>query len=560
MRNAFILVVATLAAALVIAGCAGKNKKSGTSEAPTGQAEAVPVSTSLVTQRHIRESVDATGTLKAANEVMVGSRGPGKITFIIGKSGTPVRRGQVVARIDDTDAKIQLQSASAAVRGAQARLEQAKAAFLQQRSATDAGIINARAAVSAAKARLQQAASSYTAQKITAEAQVAQATQSLNAAKSRLAGMQSGARSQERQIAENSVRLAEATYNNDVQTRDRYRQLFESGAISRATLDACETKVQVSRAQLDSARQNEDLVKAGAREEDLGVARAAVQQAQAALDSANAGMEQVNVARDNVAIAKTGVEQAEAALTSAEAAVNLNTMRDRDVAAAAEAVQQAIEMKNTARQAVLNTQILSPVDGVVQDQLTEVGQSIGANVAVLRLTTDSALFFEAQISELDAPKVRTGQAVLLSIDALQGGRDNLYEAQQGSAIAASVERIVPVVDARSRNFIVRVLVSRRSSLFPGMFARGKIITADHANAIAVPKSALVEKDGAQYVFLAGSDNVAHRQPVQLGASDDSYIQALSGVQVGERVITEGQQTLRDGDALQIVAEQSSPDR
>lgn len=543
------IVVITLAMLLVF-GCKGMQKTGKDSGEKKVVEKPVPVAVTPVQQRDLTESIDVTGTLQPASEVSVGPRLAGKVLWVVGKSGTRVTRGQVVIRMDETDVQIQLRSAQAAARAARARLAQAKAAVTQQQTATDTGIQNALAAVSVAEAHLKQAKTTRNALADSTAAQIRQATQALSAARSRYTTLQNGSRTQERMIAENNKRLAEATFNNDKNTYERLKMLYAKGAVSKAALDAADTKLQISQAQFDSAQQQLSLVNEGPRQEDLDAAKAAVEQSQAALDAATTGLEQVKVADDNVGIAESGVKQAKAALAMAKANINMNIMRDTDVLSAQAGVSQADEMVASARQAISNTQITSPVDGVVDAQLVENGQAVGANVTVLRISTNKALNFEAQVSELSATRLRIGQPVILSIDAMQGDRANVYKKQQSSAVMGFVEGVVPVVDARTRNFTVRVVVANNTALFPGMFARGHIQVATHPAALIVPKEAVLESDTGQFIFVV-VNNVAKKIPVSLGASDSTVVQVLSGVNLGDQVVTLGQQALLDGNPVTI---------
>ncbi|HEX2950937.1 MAG TPA: hypothetical protein VHV83_15445, partial [Armatimonadota bacterium] len=233
MRKAPIIcaVAFITATALLLSGC----KKSPSAASKAVKAK-IPVTASLLVPRDLEESIEVTGSLQPANEVTVGPRNPGKIVWIIGKAGTKVRQGQIVARLDQTDADIQLRSSLAALHAAQARLEQAKASFIQQRTATDSGIQNAMAALAAAEARLQQAKTTRDATATTTNAQIAQAQQAYNAAHSRLQALLNGSRSQEKQIAENNRRLTKATLDNDQLNYDRLKTLYLQGAVAKSSL------------------------------------------------------------------------------------------------------------------------------------------------------------------------------------------------------------------------------------------------------------------------------------------------------------------------------------
>jgi len=556
LNGASLLGVALLALLmLTCSGCSLKRDEAARGEA-MGTADAAsttpptPVSVMTLQPQNLTEEIAVTGTLKPANEVTVGTRAEGRIAMVIGKEGTPVHRGEVVVRLEDEDMRTQLRSAQAAYHAAIARVEQAKAAVTQQQTSTDTGIENARAAVEAAIARLQQAKTTADATEATCNAQIKSAQATRDAAQAHLDLLKNGSRSQDKAIAESAVRLAKATYDNDKSNYDRYAVLYDQGAIARTVLDGAKTKMEISKAQFDSAQQQLSLVQVGAREEDIQAAEAAVRQAQEGLNTAKANLKQVDVAHANVDIAVTGVNQAKAALEQARSAHQVNIMRDKDVLAAQAAVDQAREMVNTALQNLDYTMIYSPVDGVISAKLVDVGQSMGKNVTVLRITTNQSLYFEANVSELEAPRLRSGQPVMISVDALQGNRTNLFGAGKGHSIVGTVEKVVPVVDASTRNFVVRVIVPRNVQLFPGMFARGTIVVAKHDKVVAIPKEVIVEKGNLQQVFVAVNGK-AVRRPIAAGVATGNLVQIISGLTTGEQVITTGQQNLQDGDPISI---------
>ena len=574
MRSAWISLVAL--SVLLVALIPGCEKKAPVTTPDKGAS----VSVALVAKRDLDEHVAVTGTLLPVNEVLVGPKLAGRIVAVIGANhqvspagvplGVTVKAHEVVAVMDDSDARNQILTATAAVRAAKAaaesadaRVEQAKAAYRQQRAATDAGILNAKAAEEAAKARLTQAQSTKTALASSTEAQIKQAEQALSAAKSKRDEVYNGSRDQERRVAENSVALAKANLDYDISDYNSDVTLQQQGALAQTIVDAAKNKMKVAQATYDSAKEQLDLIQQGARQEDKDTADAGVRQAQAALDSATAGRDQVKAAEDNVSIARTGIDQAQAALDTANAALDTDVMRDKDVLAARAAadqaraaVQQAEETKINGENTLANTFIRSPVDGVIAEQLAQVGQSIAAAITVLRITTDQALVFQAKISELDAARLAPGQSVSLSVDAEQGDRGNLYAHTAPSSLTdCTVERVVPVVDAKSRSFIVRVIVKKSVGLYPGMFARGVITVARHLNVIAVPKDAVLTSNGRQILFTvesqANGPALARQHAVSLGASDGDYLQVLSGVKVGDQVITVGQQSLNDGDKIAV---------
>ena len=112
----------------------------------------------------------------------------------------------------------------------------------------------------------------------------------------------------------------------------------------------------------------------------------------------------------------------------------------------------------------------------------------------------------------------------LTVDALQGNRSNLYGATRVHTLMGAVEKVVPVVDASTRNFIVRVRVQRSAQLFPGMFARGAIIAAQHLGVVAIPKDVIVQKGESQTVFVAANGK-AQKRDIVAGFANNNLVRS-----------------------------------
>lgn len=143
---------------------------------------------------------------------------------------------------------------------------------------------------------------------------------------------------------------------------------------------------------------------------------------------------------------------------------------------------------------------------------------------------------------------------------MQGDRSNVFAHAKSAVVTGVVDRVVPVVDAKTRTFTVRVIINETTGLDPGMFARGQVTVARYRQIVTIPKDAVVEKNGKQSVYIiehvaadsaknAPAHDVARERQVTPGATDGIYLQILSGVTTGEQVITAGQQTLVDGDPI-----------
>ena len=120
---------------------------------------------------------------------------------------------------------------------------------------------------------------------------------------------------------------------------------------------------------------------------------------------------------------------------------------------------------------------------------------------------------------------------------------------------AASARISPVVDAQTGTVKVTIAVDPgQENLRPGMFVNVDIVVNTHADAVLLPKRALVYAEGRPYVFVVeerDGQTVGVRRAVDLGFSEDDRVEVLSGAHAGEPVIMVGQSTLRDGGQVRV---------
>ena len=217
------------------------------------------------------------------------------------------------------------------------------------------------------------------------------------------------------------------------------------------------------------------------------------------------------------------------------------------------------------------TRIVAPVDGVIAQRDIKIGNLVQANQNLFRIVGMNPLQAVLNVPERQLGILKAGQAVQLEADALPGKK-----------FAGSILRIAPVVDPASGTFRVTCQFHDASAVLrPGMFARIDIVYDQRADALTVPRSALVEEDGQTSVFVvekaliatasatatkdvlgntkvkagpASSSEgfVAHRQPVKTGYSDGDKVEIVSGLDAGARVITVGRNAVRDGTAVLVL--------
>ena len=84
-----------------------------------------------------------------------------------------------------------------------------------------------------------------------------------------------------------------------------------------------------------------------------------------------------------------------------------------------------------------------------------------------------------------------------------------------------------------------------------MFASIKRVLDKKDNTISVPLNTVIESGGEKYVYVVDENNIAHKTIVETGLKNDEYIEITIGVNMGDKVVTTGQDFLSDGSTVSI---------
>lgn len=252
-----------------------------------GGASAAPYMTGRIERGSLRNTVTATGTLEAVTTVEVGSQASGAVSALYADFNSAVKKGQVIAQLDPSQAQAQVAQARANLEQARAGLAQARAGLVQSR----AGVGSSRAGVSDAQAKASAAGSNTQSQRAgvaSAEANLAVLKAQLDDAASLLRQeqslLQSGVTSQrEYQTAQTNYRTAEARYQQ-AQAQLNQARLGEQSAASAGQAQA-QAQITQARSQVEQSQ-----AQVGQSQAQVQNAEAQVAQAQAALQLAGVNL------------------------------------------------------------------------------------------------------------------------------------------------------------------------------------------------------------------------------------------------------------------------------
>ena len=190
---------------------------------------------------------------------------------------------------------------------------------------------------------------------------------------------------------------------------------------------------------------------------------------------------------------------------------------------------------------VENTQLLSPISGVITARNYDNGDLYGGGNPVLVVEQIAPVKLVVNVSENNFPRVKKGDKVSVKLDVYG---DEEFEGK--------VDLIYPTIDASTRTFPVEVKVANANQrIRPGMFARVTMNfgTADH---VVVPDMAVVKQAGSgdRYVYVYENGKVSYNE-VQLGRRMDAEYELLSGVDNNSQVVIAGQKALLNGMEVEV---------
>ncbi len=494
-----------------------KSEAQQKSEAGARRGGAASVEIATAQEQPIIQSIETVGTVTAEFTVNLSPRVSGRITYLEVREGETVKPGQLLARIDPSQAEAGVLSARASINESRSRLAQAEAT-------SQANAIEIEQAIQQARAEAVYAKSALTQTQKSAEARIAASQATVKQSQGAITAAQAGLKNRKAQVI-----AGEANLKNAQLKEERTKSLYEKGYVSKqdldnavaatasavAALDVQRAEVEGADADLNSAKASYDSDVASLRairattEAEIESAKARLTQANSALKTAEGNRAQLPANRANLEALKAGVDIADAQLKGA-------------------ASQKS------------DTELKSTILGTITKRSADPGSIASPGQAVLTIESTNSIFVDANIPIDQSARVKRGDRVELTIDGLPD-----------SKILARIDQIVPSADVQDRQVLVRIRVqNQEDAIKPGMFAKVLIETKRVESKVVIPLDA-VKQDK---VFVINAENKAEEREVVLGERDENNVQVLSGLEVGDRVIVLSFSPVKDGGLVSVTAE------
>jgi len=192
--------------------------------------------------------------------------------------------------------------------------------------------------------------------------------------------------------------------------------------------------------------------------------------------------------------------------------------------------------------------VISTISGTVLQSPYSIGDTVSTQSALYVVGDLSSLRVETFVPERFVSSIRQGLGAAVWFEAIPG--ENFY---------AVIDEASPVLDPASRTMRIRLRFvdgQRRivtdSRIKAGMFATISLVTRTRANVPVIPRSSIISTYGSWIVFIIDENNIARRRTLELGIENEKFIEIIGGINLGDRVVTAGQNFLSDGDRVRIV--------
>lgn len=208
-----------------------------------------------------------------------------------------------------------------------------------------------------------------------------------------------------------------------------------------------------------------------------------------------------------------------------------------------EARKRALDLAQNSFENILeNTQLRSPINGVITKRNYNAGDVMSPSLPLFTVEQLNPVKLRVNLSEIYYPIVKKGMPVTVTSTTLPG-----------ETFSGSISLIHPTINPQSHAFVAEIQVNNpQNKLTAGMYAQVSLSLGERTAIMVNDRSVIKQKGSAErYVFVVKEDGRAYRQDVQIGISQGNQIEILSGLAVGQTIVTEGAAVLKDGSLITV---------
>jgi len=501
-------------------------------------------------------SVSGSGQVSSANQVDIKAKTSGEIIAVLATLGKEVKAGDLLLQVDTSDAQTNLETAKLELDELMAPVDELS--LFQAQNALD----NAQSSLSKAQSDLvksyedgfNKAADCFLELPAVMSGLEAllhgydlSTTQANINYYGNVAGIYDNKALEYRDIAENDYQKARQTYDANF---DDYKtaSIFSSTNVIEVLLDQTyQTTKNISQAVKSSINliqfYQDKLIERGLKASSLSTTH---------ISSLSDYLGTVNSQVSGLLSISRSIDDYKDAITTAERSIQEKSLSlakiekgpdELDIRAKKIVIQQKQDSLLTAEQALSDCYIKAPFSGVIVKTDIKKGAEVSTG-AILAAIAAKQKIAAISLNEVDIAQVKTGQKAILTLDAVSdlGITGEVVEVDGLGTVSQGVV-----------NYTVKIAFDTQDErVKSGMSITANIITNIKQDVILVPNSAVKSSNGEFVLIL--DNNVPRNQTVEIGLSNDTMTEIISGVNEGDEVVT---QTITAGGSQKSSAQQNT---
>lgn len=252
-----------------------------------------------------------------------------------------------------------------------------------------------------------------------------------------------------------------------------------------------------------------------------------------------------------VSQAEANLEDARSKANRAERLRRTNNISEQDLIAAQSSYKSARAQLQSAKAQLVGerlmltyTRVVAPDDGVISSRSATLGKVAAVGTELFELVRKDRLEWRAQLTSEQIVLVKPGMPATITLP-------------DGGVIPGKVRQLSPTLNDNTRMGIAYVdLTGKQNLARVGMYASGSI-TLGSQKGIALPSSALISRDGRDYVFVLDANDHVQLTTVTTGRREGAQVEILAGLSPDAPVVKSGGAFLNDGDLVKVVGRGAS---
>lgn len=305
-----------------------------------------------------------------------------------------------------------------------------------------------------------------------------------------------------------------------------------STELTQTELDALKSSISTKRTAIDTAisalssKRQAIATQKVSNQTSLDTATASVNSATSALNVANSSLSSIiSSSANNVAAREGDLQRANDQLSQIKAGPTSSKKSSSQ-----SQVDQAAANVDLIKKQIEDSSIVAPYDGIITSVEGEVGETVSSAEPFVSMIISNGFEIKANVSEVEISKVKVGDKVKITFDAL--GSDEVFEGEVTEIEPAETE-ISGVIYYK----VTTIFTDGSAVIKPGMTANLDIMTAKKEDVVKVPFQAIKEKDdGSKYVQIVENGEIKDVS-VKIGLKGDVDVEITDGLLEGQEVVT-----------------------